>query len=73
MNRMMKERSQRLLLLGIAGCLLYVIGDCLFVATGREPAMGRIGTDQFGFMVRVQSPRWQRGSAPCFESIDTEV
>ena len=23
MNRMMKERSQRLLLLGIAGCLLY--------------------------------------------------
>ena len=21
----------------------------------------------------LQSPRWQRGSAPCFESIDTEV
>jgi len=53
MNRMMKERSQRLLLLGIAGSLLYVVGDFLFAATGREPAMGRVGTDQFGFMVRV--------------------
>ena len=47
------ERSRKLLWIGIIGCLLYVIGDFLFAATGKEPAMGHIGTDQFGFMVRT--------------------
>ena len=42
------ERSKRLLWLGIAGCLLYVIGDFLFAATGREQT-----TETIGFMVRV--------------------
>lgn len=47
------EKSRKLLWIGIIGCLLYVIGDFLFAATGKEPSLGRIGTDQFGFMVRV--------------------
>lgn len=42
------ERSKRLLWLGIAGCLLYVIGDFLFAATGRGQT-----TETIGFMVRV--------------------
>ncbi len=42
------ERSKRLLWLGIAGCLLYVIGDFLFAATGRGQT-----TEAIGFMVRV--------------------
>jgi len=41
-------RSRRLLLLGIAGCLLYVAGDFLFAATGRGQT-----TESIGFMVRV--------------------
>ena len=43
-----REQSKRLLLLGIAGCLLYVIGDFLFAATGRGQT-----TETIGFMVRV--------------------
>ncbi len=42
------ERSKRLLLLGIAGCLLYVIGDYLFAATEKGQT-----TETIGFMVRV--------------------
>ena len=42
------ERSKRLLLLGIAGCLLYVIGDFLFAATRKGQT-----TETIGFMVRV--------------------
>ena len=42
------ERSKRLLLLGIAGCLLYVIGDFLFAATEKGQT-----TENIGFMVRV--------------------
>ena len=42
------ERSERLLLLGIAGCLLYVIGDFLFAATEKGQT-----TENIGFMVRV--------------------
>lgn len=42
------ERSKRLLLLGIAGCLLYVIGDFLFAATEKGQT-----TETIGFMVRV--------------------
>ena len=43
-----KERSKRLLIFGIVGCLLYVIGDFLFAATGRGQT-----TESIGFMVRV--------------------
>ena len=43
-----REQSKRLLLLGIAGCLLYVIGDFLFAATGKGQT-----TETVGFMVRV--------------------
>ena len=43
-----REQSKRLLLLGIAGCLLYVIGDFLFAATGKGQT-----TETIGFMVRV--------------------
>ena len=43
-----KERSKRLLIVGIVGCLLYVIGDFLFAATGREQT-----TESVGFMVRI--------------------
>lgn len=42
------EKSKRLLYIGIAGCLLYVIGDFLFAATGRGQT-----TESIGFMVRV--------------------
>ena len=43
-----KERSKRLLIVGIVGCLLYVIGDFLFAATGRGQT-----TENVGFMVRI--------------------
>ena len=43
-----RERSNRLLIVGIVGCLLYVIGDFLFAATGRDQT-----TESIGFMVRV--------------------
>jgi len=43
-----EENSKRLLIVGILGCLLYVAGDFLFAATGREQTAERIG-----FMVRV--------------------
>lgn len=44
----MKERSKRMLIFGIVGCLLYVIGDFLFAATGKGQT-----TESIGFMVRV--------------------
>lgn len=44
----MKERSKKLLILGIVGCLLYVVGDFLFAATGREQT-----TESIGLLVRV--------------------
>lgn len=43
-----REQSKRLLLLGIAGVLLYVIGDFLFAATGKGQT-----AETVGFMVRV--------------------
>lgn len=43
-----KEKSKPLLILGIVGCLLYVIGDFLFAATGKGQT-----TESIGFMVRV--------------------
>ena len=43
-----EEKSKRLLLIGIIGCLLYVIGDFLFAATGKGQT-----TESIGFMVRV--------------------
>lgn len=42
------EQSKRLLCIGIIGCLLYVLGDFLFAATGRGQT-----TESIGFMVRV--------------------
>ena len=42
------EKSKKLLYVGIIGCLLYVIGDFLFAATGRGQT-----TESIGFMVRV--------------------
>ena len=42
------KESGKLLLSGIAGCLLYVAGDFLFAATGRGQS-----TESIGFMVRV--------------------
>ncbi len=42
------EKSKRFLILGIIGCLLYVIGDFLFAATGRGQT-----TESIGFMVRL--------------------
>ena len=42
------EKSKKLLYIGIAGCLLYVIGDFLFAATGRGQT-----TKSIGFTVRV--------------------
>ena len=43
-----EEKSKRLLLIGIVGCLLYVTGDFLFAATGKGQT-----TENIGFMVRV--------------------
>ena len=43
-----KKCAQRLLFIGIIGCLLYVIGDFLFAATGKEQT-----TESIGFMVRI--------------------
>lgn len=42
------EKSKKLLYIGIIGCLLYVVGDFLFAATGRGQT-----TESIGFMVRV--------------------
>ncbi len=42
------ERSKKLLIVGIAGCLLFVTGDFLFAATGKGQT-----TESIGFMVRV--------------------
>ncbi len=42
------ERDNRLLIVGIVGCLLYVTGDFLFAATGKGQT-----TESIGFMVRV--------------------
>lgn len=44
----MKDRSKRLLILGIVGCLFYVIGDFLFAATGKGQT-----TESIGLLVRV--------------------
>lgn len=44
----MKDRSKKLLILGIAGCLSYVIGDFLFAATGKGQT-----TESIGLLVRV--------------------
>ena len=43
-----KANSQRILSIGIIGCLLYVIGDFLFAATGKGQT-----TESIGFMVRI--------------------
>ena len=43
-----EEKTKRLLIIGIIGCLLYVIGDFLFAATGKGQT-----TESIGFMVRV--------------------
>lgn len=43
-----RKKSKRLLIIGIIGCLLYVIGDFLFAATGKGQT-----TESIGFMVRV--------------------
>ncbi|MBR3136007.1 MAG: hypothetical protein IKG32_03220 [Clostridia bacterium] len=43
-----RNKSKRLLIIGIIGCLLYVIGDFLFAATGKGQT-----TESIGFMVRV--------------------
>ncbi len=43
-----KKCSQRLLVIGIVGCLLYVIGDFLFAATGKGQT-----AESIGFMVRI--------------------
>ena len=37
------EKTEKLMLLGIAGCLLYVVGDFLFAATGRGQTTETIG------------------------------
>lgn len=42
------EKSKNLLLAGIIGCLLYVIGDLLFAATGKGQT-----TESIGLMVRL--------------------
>ena len=43
-----RDKSKRLLIIGIIGCILYVIGDFLFAATGKGQT-----TESIGFMVRV--------------------
>ena len=42
------KTSKKLLIVGIIGCLLYVVGDFLFAATGKEQS-----TETIGFMVRI--------------------
>lgn len=42
------EKSKKLLIAGIIGCLMYVAGDFLFAATGRTQT-----TESIGFMVRM--------------------
>ena len=45
------NKSKRLLIIGIIGCLLYVIGDFLFADTGKGQT-----AESIGFMVRVACP-----------------
>lgn len=42
------KTSKKLLIIGIIGCLLYVVGDFLFAATGKTQS-----AETIGFMVRV--------------------
>lgn len=42
------EKSKRLLIIGVIGCMLYVVGDFLFAATGKGQS-----TQSIGFMVRI--------------------
>ena len=42
------EKSKKLLIAGMIGCLLYVAGDFLFAATGKGQT-----TESIGFMVRI--------------------
>lgn len=37
------EKARRLLIIGIIGCLLYVIGDFLYAATGKDQTTETIG------------------------------
>ncbi len=46
---MLYERSKKLLIIGIIGCLLYVAGDFLFAATARGQTTESVGS----FMVRL--------------------
>lgn len=39
----MKDRSKQLLVIGVVGCLLYVIGDFLYAATGQGQTTETIG------------------------------
>lgn len=39
------EKTRKLLVVGIVGCLLYVVGDFLYAATGKGQT-----TDTSGFM-----------------------
>ena len=45
---MKKDNSKKLLIVGIIGCVLFMIGDYLYAATGKDRT-----TETIGFMVRV--------------------
>ena len=45
---MKRSKEKRALIAGVIGCLLYVIGDFLFVATGKTQS-----TESIGLMVKV--------------------
>ena len=45
---MKSSKEKRALIAGMIGCLLYVIGDFLFAATGKTQ-----GTESIGLMVKV--------------------
>ena len=51
------DKTKKLLILGIAGCLLYVIGDYLYAATGKGQTTESIGL--FASIAYLDMPTWR--------------
>jgi len=51
------KQSKRLLIVGIVGCLLYVIGDFLYAATGKEQTTETIG--MFTMVAYLDMATWR--------------
>jgi hypothetical protein len=70
---MNREKAERYLKLGLFGAMLTLIGDCLIGAAKFPDGISLI---EGYFAIALAMPAWRPslgGSAPCFDSIYTEV